>query len=100
MSTIAIVRRTASFTCIFHSYPLFPSIDWYFNTNELLQNDSRINITTTSSVNATNGIIMTNTTLTISNVMIEDDGQHTCNAGEESASANLTVYGKPFSLYW
>ncbi len=77
-------------SCTARGYPR-PIITWSTET------DSRIQVTTSLSTN-TEGYLIITSNLTISNVLREDAGIHTCTAnntvGIESRSFNLTVFCK------
>lgn len=95
-STVVNVSRVAQLSCTIQSHPTTWSIDWYFlnSSYDQIYNSSRTNIGYSYTVDSMDGTSITLSTLTISNVMVTDDGQYMCRISPTlNASANITVQG-------
>lgn len=106
---MGIQSDSLTFSCSFVGVPA-PSIDWYkqdfgdVGSATLLENNARVSIVKIMNVTVDN-LQECQSTLTISSlVRANDEGVYTCTGGNgvanligtsTSASANLTVHGKP-----
>ena len=82
------IGQSATFSCNISAEPT-PTVTWEFNGTEIVDG-SKYNIMITSDVTAT--------TLTVSNLMVNDTGTYACHVenvhGNENSSADLTVQSK------